>query len=99
MVLTQHTPSTPQRVAQISDDPPALQTGTRAAHECVVMAGAFRVLLWALVLLAPGGILLAPVLAAHELRRRSARSQGGGAIQLGAPELALARVSHVPSRL
>jgi len=36
------------------------------------MATAFRVLLWAVVLVAPGGILLAPVLAAHELRRRSA---------------------------
>ncbi len=36
------------------------------------MATVFRVLLWALVLLAPGGVLLAPLLAAHELRRRSA---------------------------
>ncbi len=36
------------------------------------MATVFRILLWALVLLAPGGILLAPLLAAHELRRRSA---------------------------
>jgi len=36
------------------------------------MATVFRVLLWALVLIAPGGILLAPLLAAHELRRRSA---------------------------
>jgi hypothetical protein len=35
------------------------------------MAGVLRVLLWALVLVAPGGLLLAPVLAAHELRRRS----------------------------
>ena len=35
------------------------------------MAAVLRVLLWVLVLLAPGGILLAPVLAAHELRRRS----------------------------
>jgi len=35
------------------------------------MATAIRVLLWALVLIAPGGILLAPLLAAHELRRRS----------------------------
>jgi hypothetical protein len=34
------------------------------------MAGVLRVLLWALVLVAPGGLLLAPVLAAHELRRR-----------------------------
>ncbi|HKO48029.1 MAG TPA: hypothetical protein VJV79_09915 [Polyangiaceae bacterium] len=36
------------------------------------MATAFRILLWVLVLIAPGGILLAPLLAAHELRRRSA---------------------------
>jgi hypothetical protein len=35
------------------------------------MAAAFRILLWALVLVAPGGILLAPLLAAHELRRRN----------------------------
>ncbi len=35
------------------------------------MAAAFRILLWAVVLLAPGGILLAPLLAAHELRRRN----------------------------
>jgi hypothetical protein len=35
------------------------------------MAAAFRILLWALVLIAPGGILLAPLLAAHELRRRN----------------------------
>jgi len=38
----------------------------------VEMATAIRIVLWALVLLAPGGILLAPLLAAHELRRRSA---------------------------
>jgi len=37
------------------------------------MATAFRVLLWALVLIAPGGILLAPFLAAHEVRRRAAK--------------------------
>jgi hypothetical protein len=35
------------------------------------MAAAFRILLWALVLVAPGGILLAPLLAAHELRIRN----------------------------
>jgi len=34
------------------------------------MTAVVRVLLWATVLIAPGGILLAPVLAAHELRRR-----------------------------
>jgi hypothetical protein len=34
------------------------------------MAAVLRVLLWALVLIAPGGLLLAPLLAAHELRRR-----------------------------
>jgi len=39
------------------------------------MATAFRILLWALVLIAPGGILLAPLLAAHELRRRSANAK------------------------
>ena len=38
------------------------------------MATVIRVLLWALVLIAPGGILLAPVLAAHELRRRQAKA-------------------------
>jgi hypothetical protein len=37
------------------------------------MATAFRVLLWALVLIAPGGILLAPFLAGYEMRRRSAQ--------------------------
>jgi len=39
------------------------------------MATAIRILLWALVLIAPGGILLAPLLAAHELRRRSGNRQ------------------------
>jgi len=39
------------------------------------MATAIRILLWALVLIAPGGILLAPLLAAHELRRRSANPE------------------------
>ncbi len=39
------------------------------------MATAFRVLLWALVLIAPGGILLAPFLAAYEVRRRAAQSR------------------------
>lgn len=39
------------------------------------MATAFRVLLWALVLIAPGGILLAPFLAAHEVRRRAAKGK------------------------
>ncbi|MEO6601517.1 MAG: hypothetical protein ABIQ16_16695 [Polyangiaceae bacterium] len=38
------------------------------------MATVFRVLLWALVLLAPGGILLAPFLAGYEMRRRAARA-------------------------
>jgi len=51
------------------------------------MATVFRVLLWALVLIAPGGILLAPVLAAHELRRRSANRASN-------PELA-----NAPERL
>jgi len=35
------------------------------------MAAVLRILLWVAVLLAPGGILLAPVLAAHEVRRRN----------------------------
>jgi hypothetical protein len=38
------------------------------------MATFLRVLLWTAVVLAPGGVLLAPVLAAHELRRRSQRA-------------------------
>ena len=37
------------------------------------MATVFRVLLWALVLIAPGGILLAPFLAGYEMRRRTAQ--------------------------
>jgi hypothetical protein len=65
-------PSTIEARGQFSDDRPALQTGMRAADEECEMATAFRILLWALVLIAPGGILLAPLLAAHELRRRSA---------------------------
>jgi hypothetical protein len=50
------------------------------------MAAVFRVVLWGLVLIAPGGILLAPLLAAHELRRRSVkRAQsvaGVGSVEL-----------------
>ena len=53
------------------------------------MAAVMRVLLWALVLIAPGGILLAPVLAAHELRRRSRAAH-----PVGSPEQAV-----VPSLL
>ena len=60
------------------------------------MAGALRVLLWVLVLLAPGGILLAPLLAAHELRRRNASRVGAAPGELG---VSLARVSRVPSQL
>ena len=41
------------------------------------MATAFRILLWALVLIAPGGILLAPFLATYELRRRNAANAAG----------------------
>jgi hypothetical protein len=41
------------------------------------MATAFRILLWALVLIAPGGILLAPFLATYELRRRNAANATG----------------------
>jgi len=58
---------------QICGDPPALQIGMRAADKFQVMATAFRVLLWALVLIAPGGILLAPFLAGYEVRRRAAQ--------------------------
>jgi len=36
------------------------------------MAPAWRVLLWILVVIAPGGVLLLPLLAADALRRRSA---------------------------
>jgi len=50
------------------------------------MAAVIRVLLWALVLLAPGGILLAPVLAAHELRRRG-RAQPSNTNQVPVPSL------------
>lgn len=39
------------------------------------MAAAFRILLWALVLIAPGGVLLAPFLATYELRRRNAAAK------------------------
>jgi hypothetical protein len=55
------------------------------------MAAAFRILLWALVLIAPGGILLAPLLAAHELRRRNR------ALALARAGEAPARVSQVPA--
>ncbi|MEP7050811.1 MAG: hypothetical protein ABJB12_10675 [Pseudomonadota bacterium] len=64
------------------------------------MAGAFRILLWAVVVLAPGGILLAPLLAAHELRRRNraAREAGAGALALnGAPVVATALATPSPS--
>ena len=46
----------------------------------------FRVLLWALVLIAPGGILLAPFLATYELRRRNAAT-AAGSNAIGAPAL------------
>jgi len=50
------------------------ETGTRTAYVFNQrdMATFLRVLLWTAVVLAPGGVLLAPVLAAHEMRRRSA---------------------------
>ncbi len=52
------------------------------------MAAVMRVLLWALVLIAPGGILLAPLLAAHELRRRSrASSQASSTEPAAVPSL------------
>ncbi|HEX7453224.1 MAG TPA: hypothetical protein VF294_13105 [Polyangiaceae bacterium] len=56
------------------------------------MAAAFRILLWALVLIAPGGILLAPLLAAHELRRRT-RANAAAANA----STAVVRVSQVPA--
>ena len=56
------------------------------------MAAAFRILLWALVLIAPGGILLAPVLAAHELRRRNRARALANAVD------APLRVSQAPVR-
>jgi hypothetical protein len=55
------------------------------------MAAALRILLWALVLIAPGGILLAPLLAAHELRRRN---RARAVSTAGAPN----RVSQAPVR-
>jgi hypothetical protein len=60
------------------------------------MAAAFRILLWALVLIAPGGILLAPLLAAHELRRRN-RANAANANASNA-NTAVVRVSQVPAR-
>jgi hypothetical protein len=40
------------------------------------MAPALRILLWILVVIAPGGVLLLPFLAADELRRRKAAAIG-----------------------
>ncbi|HYP75175.1 MAG TPA: hypothetical protein VER12_04455 [Polyangiaceae bacterium] len=57
------------------------------------MATAFRVLLWALVLIAPGGILLAPLLAAHELRRRSANRVPGAEPHAAGEQLSIAAAS------
>jgi len=59
------------------------------------MATVFRILLWALVLIAPGGILLAPLLAAHELRRRSAanRAQRPAELLDGSERLSVAAAS------
>ncbi len=59
------------------------------------MAAAFRILLWALVLIAPGGILLAPLLAAHELRRR--KRANAAASNASNPSNAVVRVSQVPA--
>jgi hypothetical protein len=49
------------------------------------MSAAFRILLWALVLIAPGGILLAPFLAAYELRRRNRAAAAANAGSSSAP--------------
>lgn len=57
------------------------------------MATAIRILLWALVLIAPGGILLAPLLAAHELRRRSANPQPLPEPVVGGERLSVAAAS------
>ena len=57
------------------------------------MATVFRVLLWALVLLAPGGVLLAPLLAAHELRRRSANRANSPELLPASERLSVAAAS------
>jgi hypothetical protein len=57
------------------------------------MAGAFRILLWAVVLLAPGGILLAPLLAAHELRRRNRAAREAGGASAPTPNALAAEVA------
>jgi hypothetical protein len=64
------------------------------------MAAALRILLWALVLIAPGGILLAPLLAAHELRRRNrARAAAGMADAPLRLSQAPVRTSQAPASL
>jgi len=65
----------------------------------LVMATAIRILLWALVLIAPGGILLAPLLAAHELRRRSANRPVAEPVLPVAPVVAEDRLSVVTASL
>lgn len=57
------------------------------------MASAFRILLWALVLIAPGGILLAPLLAAHELRRRTAQRESNASPVPASERLSVAAAS------
>jgi hypothetical protein len=57
------------------------------------MATAFRIFLWALVLIAPGGILLAPLLAAHELRRRSANRAKSPELLAAGDRLSVAAVA------
>jgi hypothetical protein len=42
--------------------------GTSRAHCKEIMALAFRSLLWIIVLLAPGGFLLLPILALHQVK-------------------------------
>ena len=64
------------------------------------MAAALRILLWALVLIAPGGILLAPLLAAHELRRRNrARADASTADAPIRVSQAPVRASQAPASL
>jgi hypothetical protein len=70
-----------------------------AADNFCVMATVFRVLLWALVLIAPGGILLAPFLAGYEMRRRNAqRAADPAANGAGAPASAGSVVAVAAAR-
>jgi|GEM_PF-1174506 len=55
----------------------------REVHLCVlIMATVVRVLLWTAVIVAPGGVLLAPLLAANELKRRAKAAAEAQAAQV-----------------